>query len=289
MTEALKSIALVTPLKDEIDNIDRFLDKIEKQTIPIKCLVIVENDSSDGSKEYLEKISSIKNVEFFEKVHMTFDDASYRVGKKYATIIKKGMDFLKKKEFYNSLDYIGILDSDVFPEEDYYRKLTDFLHDNPKMGITSGIMFTENGKLHAASRNWVRGGCRIWKKECLDEAGYFVVHTADTISLALAHLNGWQTGTVKSAKVISREVNARLGNSKSKGYHAYYRGHTFLYAVSKFAYFSFVKGKVKRGYDYLMGYIEGALSRKPRISDPRVRKYFRFYLINKIKKQIKAV
>ena len=51
MTKSSNSIALITPLKDEISNIDRFISHIESQTIPITCLIIVENDSTDGSKE----------------------------------------------------------------------------------------------------------------------------------------------------------------------------------------------------------------------------------------------
>ena len=87
MTDFKPSIALVTPLKDEIDNIEKFFSNISSQSIPIKCLIIVENDSSDGSKEYLNKLTSIKNVEHFKLININFEDTSYRVGKKYATII----------------------------------------------------------------------------------------------------------------------------------------------------------------------------------------------------------
>ncbi|MEM9001239.1 MAG: glycosyltransferase [Bacteroidota bacterium] len=282
MTEQPNAIALVTPLKDEITNLERFIKNIEAQTAPIKCLVIVENDSTDGSKEYLQKISSIKNVEHFKVIHINFEDTTYRVGIKYATIIDRGLQYLKQTDFYGSLDYIGILDCDVFPEKEYYQKLTRFLNNNGNTGIASGITYTEDGVPHIADKNFVRGNCRLWKKQCLDEAGYMVVPTADTVSVALAHLKGWQTKTLKSARVVSREINVRLANPKSKGYHAYFRGHTIFYAAFKFIYLALVKRHAKRGYDYFAGYVQGMYGKKPRIEDQSVKKYFRYYLINKL-------
>lgn len=282
MTDCNPQIALVTPLKDELNNIDRFLNAIEEQTIPITCLVIIENDSTDGSKEYLNKISAINNVEYFKVININFEDTTYRVGKKYATIIDEGLQYLKKQSFYKNLNYIGILDCDVFPECEYYFKLTTFLKNNPKIGISSGLTYTEEGKLHIADPNFVRGNSRLWKKECLDEAGYLIAYTADTVSIALAHLKGWETATLKSAKVVSREVNVRIANSTNKGYHAYYRGHTLFYVFIKSLYLAVMKARTKMGYEFLKGYVSGILNKKPRIENKQVRRYFRYYLFNKL-------
>lgn len=278
-------IALVTPLKDEIDNIDNFLSSLEKQSIGINTLVIVENDSTDGSKEYLDKIRTVDNIDHFHVINMNFEDKTYRVGKKYATIIDKGFQFLKNRPSYNELDFIGILDCDVFPEQNYYEQLISFLKNNPDVGITSGLIYTQNGKQHIASQNWVRGGCRIWRKECFEESGYQIAFTADTVSVALAHLKGWKTKTFKSAKVISREVDVRFSSSSEKGYHAYYRGHTLLYMILRSVYIVLIKSKWKTGYTLLKGYVQSMINKRPRIEDKKLRTYFRNYMINKITKK----
>jgi len=282
MTDNIPKIALVSPLKDEIDNIDKFIKALENQTIIIQCLIIVENDSSDGSREYLDKLKTIKNVEYFTVINMHFEDTSYRVGKKYATIIDKGFQSLKEKPFYDKLDYIGILDCDVFPEKDYYYKLTNFLKSNPKIGISSGLIYTEEGKLHLTDPNWVRGGCRLWKKKCFDEAGYKIAYTADTVSVALAHIKGWKTKTLKNSKTFSREVNVRISSYKNKGYHAYYRGHTLIFIILRSFFLIFVKRQMKIGFEFFLGFVDGMLKRKPRIENQAIRNYFKFYLFNKI-------
>lgn len=281
MTEIKPNIALVTAIKDEIDNLDKFFIAIENQSISITCLIIVENDSTDGTKEYLDKIKEVKNVEHFKVININFEDKTYRVGKKYATIINTGFQYLRDSSFYDSLDYIGILDCDVFPEKDYYLKLTTFLNENPEIGITSGLIYTEEGKAHISDPNFVEGNSRIWSIKCFNEAGYLIAYTADTVSVALAHLKGWKTKTLKSAKVVSREINVRIGNSRNKGYHAYYRGHTIVYVFLKSLYLALAKGKFKMGYEFLAGYIDSALKRKPRIEDKELRKYFRYYMFNK--------
>lgn len=282
MTNQIPNIALVTPLKDELNNIDKFLDSLAIQSTPIKCLVIVENDSTDGSKEYLKKITNVKNVEHFTVININFEDTTYRVGKKYATIIDKGFQYIRETTFYNTLDYIGILDCDVFPEKDYYCKLTKFLSENPEIGISSGLTYTEENKLDIADLNFVRGNSRLWKRACFEQAGYLIAYTADTVSVALAHLNGWKTKTLKSAKVVSREINVRIPNYKNKGYHAYYRGHTLFYMLIKSSYVILIKRKVKRGCGFLAGYVNGMMNRKPRIENQEVRKYFRYYMFNKL-------
>ena len=287
MINSSPNIALVTPLKDEINNIDKFLDSIKNQSIPIKSLIIVENDSTDGSKEYLDKITNFKNIDHFKVININFKDTTYRVGKKYATIINKGFQSLKEEPFYDKLDYIGILDCDVFPEKDYYNKLTNFLMSNPEIGITSGLIYTKGGKQHIANQNWVRGGCRIWKKKCFDEAGYQIAYTADTVSVALAHFKGWKTKTLKSASVTSREVDTRFTNSSEKGYHAYYRGHTFFYMLLKSLYVVLIKEKAKTGSTLLVGYIKSMFNRRPRIEGKQLRKYFRYYMFNKLIKKYK--
>ena len=285
MTDFKPSIALVTPLKDEIDNIEKFFSNLSNQSIPIKCLIIVENDSSDGSKEYLNKLTSIKNVEHFKLININFEDTSYRVGKKYATIINTGFQYIQNTPFYNTLDYIGILDCDVFPEINYYSKLTQFLKNNREIGISSGLTYTKEGKLHIADTNFVRGNSRLWKASCFRESGYMIAFTADTVSIALAHLKGWKTETLKSARVISREVNVRIANSRNKGYHAFYRGHTLTYIFFKSLFLIVIKGKFKMGYEFFFGYVSSWVNRMPRIENKQLRKYFQFYMFNKLIKK----
>ena len=275
-------IALITPLKDEINNIARFLKSVSDQTIEIHCLVIVENDSTDGSIAYLDQIKHVENVKHFEVINLTFEDKSYDLGFKYSKVVSDGFDHLKSLEGYEELDYLGILDCDCFPEPDYFKKLVDFMEANPEVGISSGLIFTDEGKPHIANPNWVRGGCRLWRKACFDDTGFPVEPSPDAITVALAHIHGWKAKTLKTAKVISREVNVRMSNFKIQGERTHYRGNSFIYALLKGLNYAFRKKRPKVGWDYFIGYTESMLKNKPRIKDKRIIKYYKYYLTNKI-------
>ena len=101
-----------------------------------------------------------------------------------------------------------------------------------------------------------------------------IAFTADTVSIALAHLKGWKTETLKSARVISREVNVRIANSRNKGYHAFYRGHTLTYIFFKSLFLIVIKGKFKMGYEFFVGYVSSWVNRMPRIENKTFAKIF---------------
>ena len=277
-------IALVTPLKDEIENINRFLDALSKQSIEIFSLIILENDSNDGSKEYLESISSVTNIANFKVINLEFEDKSYRVDAKYSSIVNRGFEYLAQKDYFNNLDFIGILDSDCFPEENYYEELTAFMNSDNKLGISSGLIYTDSGILHKTNINWVRGGCRLWKIDCFKSAGFLVEPSPDVISVALAHINGWTTRTCKKIKVHSREVGEQ-GDYSFYGVSAYYRGHTIFYVILRSIYYSIYKFDMLRSLQFLKGYFASLIINKDKLSNKELRNYYNWYLLNKIIKK----
>jgi glycosyltransferase involved in cell wall biosynthesis len=275
----MQKIALVTPLKDEAQNIDKLVNSIEQQSIQIFCWIIVENDSVDGSKEKLREIKSIENVDHFEVINVELPDKEYALGTKYASIISVGFKALKSKSYYNELDFIGILDSDIFAEKEYFQKLLSSFNSNPRLGITSGRIMDENGKYDLSNKNWVRGGCRLWRIECFNQSGYVIGPSADTLSAAKARIKKWEV-IPTDAYVVSRLVGSRV----NYGYYAksaYYRGHTILFAILK-SVLIFSKGYPRRSFLYLGSFIKEYVNQSPRIEDDEILKYYKYYLIRKI-------
>ncbi len=285
MNKARYQIALLTPVKNELENLPKFFEKIANLSTSIYSLTIIENNSDDGSKEFLRNIKNPKNIENFHLIENDFKDASYDLEFKYAKIIDIGLKSLQSMSFYDKVNFIGILDSDVFPEEDYYSKLVTFLRTNESIGLTSGLIYTEEGKLHMSNKKWVRGGSRLWKKECLEDTGFPIAPSPDAITVALAHINGWQAISLKTAKVYSREVGIRMNNFKTFGSRAYYRGNTAFFAILKTFDFILIKWKPKIGFDFFTGYFTDYFKGNAKIEINEVRNYYKYYLINKLIKK----
>ena len=156
-------IAIVTPLRNEKKNIDKLFDSISKQSIDIFLWVILENGSTDGSKKMLKQKRKPSNVSNMEILNIKESSIEYALGENYARIVNFGFEYIIKKGDFNTIDYIGILDSDIFLERSYYQLLLDAFSKDICLGITSGIILNTDGSLEKTSNNWVRGGCRLWR------------------------------------------------------------------------------------------------------------------------------
>lgn len=283
-------LALISPVKDEIDNLPELIESIENLSHVISLWVIIDDDSDDGSSEYLDKaIPSLKNVEKVILIHCNDLSKEYKLGSKYSQVINYGFEQLLNFENVNSIhyDYIGILDSDCFPAPDYYSILINKFNMLPKLGIASGVIhFRMNGNLifDKLPMRWARGAIRVWRGTCFREAGYRIGNSADAISSALAWTLGWQSQAFVDAKVESREMGIRVDKSYY-GKAAYYLYMPFYYILGKC-----ILLVIRSGVDSALTYIKGyRLAKKEGIRikiENRVKWYFRLILWRNIVESI---
>lgn len=263
-------IAIITPAKDELSNIKVLRDCISKLDHEIFLWVIVENDSVDGTREYVSSMDKPDNVRYLHVMNLKTDDPSYKLGFKYARIIEEGMNYIKNSEIYNLIDYVGILDADCFPGDKYYNILLEEFSRRPDLGILSGALYDEHGRAHRRAKGFPRGNCRLWRRECLESSGYIVGMSADALSAIKAEIAGWECDSIDHARVVTREVGHRAGMSYY-GRSAYYRGETFVYTLLKSLHI-LMKSR-KDGIDYLLGYINAAKAKESRCHDVDIIKY----------------
>jgi glycosyltransferase involved in cell wall biosynthesis len=276
----MKNIAIVTPVKNEIENLPRLIKSIENQSIPLFLWVIIENDSDDGSREHLLKMIKPENVNHFKVLNLQFANKDYKLGIKYATIIKHGFDYLESNENIHQLDFIGILDADCHPEPDYYEKLLAHFQANTLLGLASGMIKYEDNTIEKRSSNHARGGCRLWRKSCFLDSPYETGMSADSISGAKAVINGWQVRTFSDAFVYSRKEGSR-NISTYGGQSAYYRHIPFYYVVL-LSIFHLFNGRLKRSAGFIIGYLKSYFSKAERLKDPLLKKYFQMTLFRKL-------
>ena len=273
-------IALVTPLRNEVNNIDKLIQSIESQTVPIYYWLVVENGSDDGSKEKLNEISNLNNVKHFEVINLELDNNEYALGRKYSSIISTGFKEIEDRIGLRNLDFLGILDSDIFPQENYYELLIKAFRADDKLGITSGLIKINNDKYDLASKSWVRGGCRLWRSSCFMQSGYLVAPSADVISAIKAKALNWKVYPIQEAIAFSRLVSTRVDYAYY-AHSAYYRGHTLMYALLR-SVMLLIKGYPSKSFQYIKGFLLQYFSNAERIDDPIVKKYCKMYIFNKL-------
>lgn len=261
---------LVSPIRDEIHNIKRLIDSVQKQSVEIHCWVIIENDSTDGSQEYLEKIQFVNNVEQVVIKNISFKDKEYSIGYKYSHIVQYGFTYLKENFKLRNSDFLALLDGDCAPEKNYFSKLINVLQSDKKLGLVSGIQIFNDGSRDKLSDYTVRGPSRVWKYECFSESGKHYGLAPDRTTQIKAELMGWKTAVVDNAYLHTRKVNSRVSHT-FRGKADYYNGYTLLFAILKTSYLVF--RDIKTTVPYLAGYVEYMVKRKDKNPDQQILKY----------------
>ena len=128
---------LITPLKNEEKTIKEVVDSVKKQTIKPFFWIIVNDGSTDSSAEILE--NETKGIEWIYVINKEINSSYSWLG--ISNVINKAMETLEKLLLLKKVGrfkYLGILDSDISIESNYFEKLIRQFDNNEKLGVISG-------------------------------------------------------------------------------------------------------------------------------------------------------
>lgn len=276
-----RSITLVTPARDEIENLPRLFAALDAQSVPIERWIICQNGSVDGTIQYLAQTPKPANVRAMSVLNIDVGTQAYALGFTYSRIVNQGFEHDRESHPHRT-DFIGIIDADCFPVPDYYERLLAEFDRRPKLGILSGKLRNDDGTFLPRGRGFPRGNCRLWRSSCFDEAGYVIGMSADALSAIKAEIHGWDTDNLEDAFVYTREVGAKNGQSYY-GRAAHYRGETALFAALKSA--AIARKSPIKAWQFASGYAAAVLSRAPKVDDADIIKYSR----NKLRMKVKGL
>lgn len=275
-------LALVTPVKNEMNNLPALFKALEDQSMKISLWVIMDDASTDGTSHYLKKtVRSVSNAEKVLLFQLTELPQEYRLGSKYSQIISYGFDRVREYEREQGIqyDFIGILDADCFPDKEYYKNLLKKFSQLPKLGIASGVTYylkKEGRVFDQMPLRWARGGIRVWRGACLRDAGYMIGNSADAISSAKAWTSDWESQAFTDSVADTREMGERI-NAEYYGGAAYYLYMPYYYICMK-CLLMLIRYGTKQMRVYYRGF-QNAKHKKNRIQvNKKVIWYFRLIL-----------
>ena len=199
---------IIIPTHNEEKNILFTLKSLENQTYQDFFCVIVNDGSTDKTKEIVERFAQgnskfkIQNLELSE----------HEPGAKVVRTFNKGLETVDVKEF----DIICKFDADIIFPTNYLKKINKVYENNPKAGMVSGLVKIKKSIFEKAlafdfkddkhqwkfenlsSKNHVRGPIKSYRKECfLEMNGLRPVLGWDNIDVMLTKKNGWEAITIK--------------------------------------------------------------------------------------------
>ncbi|ROI08905.1 glycosyltransferase family 2 protein [Chryseobacterium sp. H3056] len=199
---------IIIPTHNEEKNILFTLKSLEKQTFQDFFCVVVNDGSTDKTREIVENF--IQEKANFKLLNL--EESEHQPGAKVVRTFNKGLESVDLNDF----DIICKFDADIIFPADYLQKIQKVYETNPKAGMVSGIVKIKKAVFELAlafdfkdekhqwkfenlsSKNHVRGPIKSYRRQCFqDMDGLRPVLGWDNIDVMLARKNGWETVTIK--------------------------------------------------------------------------------------------
>jgi glycosyltransferase involved in cell wall biosynthesis len=285
MVSKLDGYIIITPCKNEQENIEQLMNSVINQTIKPRLWLIINDGSTDNTLRIIEKI--IKKNNWIRVVSLKKSERTLRY--KFSKIVKLGLDTATKICAQENIQYqyLANLDADMILTKNYYETLMLEMK-KPRVGIVGSWFYSrKNNKLVLENDSKISacGGTRLIKKKCYFDIGGIPLtkYSYDTISNTLAIEKGWQISIVNTVHAIQiRETNSAQGLYAGWikcGNADHYINRPITYSVYKILKLM-TNFKIIESISYIKGYFGSIINRKEKTQYSEVREHYKKFLMN---------
>lgn len=252
---------LITPARNEEENIERVIKSVVSQTVLPCKWVIVSDGSTDRTDEIVKKyLPGNPWVEFIRMPEHRDRQFAAKV-----QCFSAGYEKVRSLGF----DIIGNLDADISFDRDYFEFLMGRFAEDSMLGV-AGTPFVEGG-IHYDYRftniEHVSGACQLFRRKCFEEIGGYVPIKGggiDWVAVTTARMRGWKTRTF-TGKTCLHHRKIGTGNSGAmmtwfeQGQKDYLLGNHPVWEIFRFLYQMTKKPIVIGGSLLLFGFVLAGL------------------------------
>lgn len=265
--------AVITPARDEVENLRRLSSCLERQTLRPTCWVIVDTGSTDGT---LELAGTLAGERAWVSVVSSLGSQPTKRGGPIVRAFVHGLQSLE-----STPDIVVKLDADISIEPDYFECLLEAFAADPRLGIASGSAYERDSgewlvRHNTGSSVW--GAARAYRSRCLTEVLPLEEQMGwDGIDEIKARLRGWTTETLPDLPFRHhRAEGARDGSPwaawAARGRASHYMGYRVTYLIARALHHA---RSDRAALAMLWGYAAAAAKRQPLCSDEDVRRQLR--------------
>ena len=258
--------ALVTPARNERDNLERLAASILAQRVEPEAWIVVDDSSDDGTAELLSGLAQTTPWIHVAGAARASDPlASGRQQGRALDGFRAGVRALPEP-----VDIVVKVDADTSFDADYFDRIIGCFERDPRLGIAGGACYELEGGVWTRQKvaaNHPRGASRAYRWACLDDVMTLESKMGwDGLDEVKAGLRGYtsrailEVGFRHHRPTGGRERN-RLGHQAAQGRAAWYMGYRPTYLLMRAAY------RARRdpaAVGMVAGYARSALTRAPR-------------------------
>ena len=247
---------IIIPAHNEESSIGLTLDSLVNQTLKPKRVVVVNDNSTDGTQDIVESYND--KYPWIELINSKSTN-EHLPGSKIINAFYKGFQVLD-----DGYDVICKFDADLIFPNNYMEQLAIHFNNNEKLGMAAGFCYIKkNGNWileNLTRKDHIRGALKAYRKACFLQIGKLKPSMGwDTVDELLAKYYGWELLTddtlhVKHLKPtgISYNIASKYLQGEAMYKMRYGFTITFISAV-KLAY---KKRRFDLFKDYLAGYFK---------------------------------
>jgi GT2 family glycosyltransferase len=266
---------VVTPARNEADNLRRLGDALIDQTWRPEAWIVVDNGSTDATADVVRGLS--REHEWIRLLSIEGTERAAR-GSASVRAFNAGIETLQIES-----GLLTNVDADVSFEPGYFAGLRDEFERRPSLGIASGLCYEKNNgvwePVFVAAPN-LRGASFTYRAECLAQLAPVEERVGwDGIDAVRANLRGWETGTIPTLSYFHHRATGARDASRFSGWAlegdvSYYMWYRPLYLVSRTAY-RVVATRDLAATGLVWGYTRSAMRRDTRHAEPGFREVIR--------------
>lgn len=189
---------LVTPTKNEELTIGKTIEAVISQTVlPLEWIIV-----SDGSTDQTDDIvrTAIALHPWIKLLSLPM-----RSQRSFASVVQATEAGIRAITV-TTYDYIGLLDSDVVFQSDYFERLIENFLLSPKLGLAGGVVIDcGEPKDHLPrNKNDIPGATQFFRRQCIEDIGSFIPVPEggwDALTCAQARMHGYETRLITHLKV----------------------------------------------------------------------------------------
>jgi glycosyltransferase involved in cell wall biosynthesis len=261
-----RQYVLITPVKDEESLIGMTIESVVNQTLRPSEWVIVSDGSTDRTNEIVQSAAS--TFPWLRLLRLPLRAKRNFAAVVYAT--EEGIRSLAKTDY----DYIGLLDSDVRFQSDYFERIIERFESSPKLGLAGGVVIDVGSRTDRfpLNRQDVPGAVQFYRRVCFEALGGLLAIPEggwDGLTCAKARMMGFETRLFTDLVVDHlKPRNVFEGGSLRRicqmgvrdyavGFHPVFE---FVKCVSRLSHSPLLVG----GIAWWLGYCSAAIQRRER-------------------------
>jgi hypothetical protein len=269
----IRSYVVVTPVRDEEENLPRLAASLAEQAVRPQAWLIVDNGSTDGTLELAKRLG--ERHEWIRVLTIPGTEAADRGGPVVRALHAAIASITEHPQIFVNVD------ADISFEPDYFQRLLAHFDEDPSLGIASGSAYELNGddwEQRFVTGSTVWGASRAYRWDCLQQLLPLEQRVAwDGVDEFKANARGWRTATFEDLPFRHhRREGERDGSSwrvaVNQGRTAHFLAYRPSYLVMRALWHA---RRDPAAVAMLWGYAGSAIKREPQNADAEGRAYLR--------------